>query len=643
MTQLWSVLDGTGTRKIVSLAALGDSECDTPFSVAVDASLWLKSATTSIASPSESIQIRALTLSVLRLLESNIAPIFIFAYQTTNPMFESNYATHSPRNIQAEFANLLDILGVPWFVAAASACPEAESAELNSRGVVTAVMSNNAECFLYGAHMVNNFSNTLCNNVDVDEQVIRSCFEKNKKPISVKKAAHKYNSHSQDFDSEDDVDKKLAAPAANSINNISDERMELNLEKDHFAAYKLSDIFEHVKLNRNSLLFMTIISESKLPGISLKTVSPLCTSPFPTFVDAITSIETTANERLEAITVFLNELASNSMDLLSRRRPAASRAGIEKIETICHLCAKAIEKFKMNNSLRVSTDPEIIQKAVLARLALKKVNCDKFVKWFTCACDCDSLDVASTFFYTHVSPILRICEIFRQSRRIGEEETVPKISLIERIISLKFDDDGVELVKVVWSDDAMNLFGDTKKVIKEDDNEGKDFDNEIMAKTSRKVWLNAKFVKLAEPIVYENWKKRAERTKYRAENIKNSYTQKRQARMEAFFRQTTSDTSPTLVLSTLDSSSSFTAPITPEKFKRKSTKSNNAMEVTGKDKNSSVKYTTVKNGNDPFNSDEDGDKKNDQSIYKDKGPFNIDHPPGAPMKKKEHDRFKDFL
>ncbi|KAJ3059733.1 hypothetical protein HDU98_004220, partial [Podochytrium sp. JEL0797] len=175
---LWPLLDPA--RRVEALEALcafwnadhtgpsTDTEpppyCHRGISVAVDASVWLNSSapttmTFGLAAHSSKtampispriIQAKTLLARVLRLLSLGATPVFVFDHCAADPRFETGAFSPQDDRIKTEFARLLDVLRVPWFVAAPGMVAEAECARLNAKGVVEAVMSDDGDCFLFG-------------------------------------------------------------------------------------------------------------------------------------------------------------------------------------------------------------------------------------------------------------------------------------------------------------------------------------------------------------------------------------------------------------------------------------------------------------------------------------------------------------
>ncbi|KAF7903340.1 uncharacterized protein EAF01_006389 [Botrytis porri] len=157
---LWQLFDGADIGEKISTAAFAAQHFERerrPLRIAVDVSIWKfkcypvkKEVEIRKEKPQSHLNERNIFYKILKLLKLNIQLIFV-ADGSNRP--REKYGAQSPRNKYLShddelLKNTVTLLGVKWHEAPGEA--EAECAALQSRGVVDAVWTDDADAFMFG-------------------------------------------------------------------------------------------------------------------------------------------------------------------------------------------------------------------------------------------------------------------------------------------------------------------------------------------------------------------------------------------------------------------------------------------------------------------------------------------------------------
>ncbi|KZP34244.1 hypothetical protein FIBSPDRAFT_809332 [Athelia psychrophila] len=163
---LWEIINKAGkSRSFTHLAVTDGFEKNgsdrRAYCVGIDASIWCYSNGKDIG---ENAALRTLFFRVAQLAKLPILPLFIFdGRERPKVKRGSKMGKAGSHNLTPAFKNVLEGFGFEWREAKGEA--EAELAHLNRIGVVDAIMTDDADTFLFGAHtVIKNVSKKLSGN-----------------------------------------------------------------------------------------------------------------------------------------------------------------------------------------------------------------------------------------------------------------------------------------------------------------------------------------------------------------------------------------------------------------------------------------------------------------------------------------------
>ncbi|KAJ3283268.1 hypothetical protein HDU79_009200 [Rhizoclosmatium sp. JEL0117] len=560
---LWPLLSEE-TRRVEALEALsafyGATYNFCGIAVGVDASVWLHSSlpltmrftafsehSTAVSQPvtPHIVQARTLLSRCLKLVGAGVVPVFCFDFNQSDPRFEAAVAaTRTNRTIKAEFARLLEILRIPWFVANKGVTAEAELARLNALGIIDAVMTDDGDAFLFGAKtIIRNWSGATKEHQDKEAAM---------------QAKRKFGSQdSSNWDSfiqgggvkwgqqdDDDNGEQVGTPSKSRKSKAS-KGVGTGMGKEYVAIYDIDNIIRKCGWNQNSLIIMAMIGGADnapgIPGIGLEPASRLCTVSAgiaDKIVPAALSNDTETLRRL--LFILFDEFNTNSMGLLAQKRPSAVKNMETLIQQVCNQWPRLIRDYAVPPTKVDSPDSQnLIRQLKLYTSGWwkREYNPDvaALVEWYARNMD-DTTEYAYNRVCSYVIPYLRI----RALRIIGfknnesfedtcfdEPPCTPvkfKNKYIDRILREGPSKFGVDQVEIVWTNWAMSLFvpeysfvpGSVTKgqleraMMGDEEKEQEDWAalelDKSMAKY-KQVWLDVELVYAVAPNVLATWYK----------------------------------------------------------------------------------------------------------------------------------------
>ncbi|KZP32824.1 PIN domain-like protein [Athelia psychrophila] len=121
-----------------------------------DASVWMCSCARAFRSGAANRGLRpdvqALFDKLARVFRAPVAPLFVFDGEECPAIKRGHNIKGPPHYLTNDLQDLLDCFGFPWYTAPGEA--EAELAYLNKKGHIQAVVSEDVDCFLFGAKVV---------------------------------------------------------------------------------------------------------------------------------------------------------------------------------------------------------------------------------------------------------------------------------------------------------------------------------------------------------------------------------------------------------------------------------------------------------------------------------------------------------
>ncbi|KAH8119353.1 hypothetical protein DFH11DRAFT_440862 [Phellopilus nigrolimitatus] len=153
---LWDILAPAGkSRSLAHLAVVDGFESNNSkrraYRVGIDASIWYKHATYS--KEGENPELRLLFFRVKELAKLPLLPLFVFdGRNRPKTKRGSKKGKTGSHNLSQDMKALLKVFGFEWREAGGEA--EVELAHLNRAGIIDAVMTDDADTFLFGAYTI---------------------------------------------------------------------------------------------------------------------------------------------------------------------------------------------------------------------------------------------------------------------------------------------------------------------------------------------------------------------------------------------------------------------------------------------------------------------------------------------------------
>ncbi|KAI9348619.1 PIN domain-like protein [Obelidium mucronatum] len=529
--------------------------------VAVDASMWLHSAaprTHSFAPPHAHahstiagarrpvspaiVQRRVLFFRVARTLAAHALPVFVFDFA---PHFAAAVASPLNTSPAVELVRLLDALRLKWFVAAPGVSAEAECARLNALGLVSAVMTDDGDAFLFGANtVIRNWSGATKEAEDRRNAVLL------KRKIHDKGNWNAYvngGSDSVEWGREDDDDEELNVDDSSKKSGKSTFGVGTGLGKDYVGIYTMDSVLKACSWNRNALILMAMIGGADgapgIRGIGLQAASRLCGSGI---ADKIIPAAVKGDKQaLEThLRTFLDQFRTNSLGLLTQKRPSA----VKDMDVLVYQLANqwpmlirqyAVPPTKVDENEQLRDDIS----AYISGWWKREYTPDTamIVAWYSKNLEVD-LEYAHERVCASLGPILRLralriiayknhladsVSLDLGTTRVVHSSTTSTPSrhsneLIACILNEGPSKFGVDQVQVQWTNYAMTIGIPPLSSVPGSHTKGK-FERAIMTEEeetaeewtelrlekviahTKKVWLDQELVYMAAPKIFENW------------------------------------------------------------------------------------------------------------------------------------------
>ncbi|KAI8608346.1 hypothetical protein BC830DRAFT_1174493 [Chytriomyces sp. MP71] len=581
---LWQQIDSGVTRTETPVSSLAEYalvnsvpvDSGLVSSVAVDASVWLVSSDTvssSLSSFSDHVLMRTLLAKTLRLVSARLSPIFVF---DSGPPATSE-SSHTPPAQAIRFKQLLDALKLPHFTAPVGVGAEAECARLQSNGIVSAVMTDDVDAFLFGASVVvRNWSGETRRALDASNRF-----------------KSENNGDSSDLHSPDSDAEPRKAMKKNLQKGVPSKGIGTGLGKDTVAVYTLDQITSQLGWTRYSLVLMALLAGSDnapgIPGIGLKTAGELARSATHATSILSAALSNDTPKLRTSLTDLLTQLRTNALNLLSQKRPSALRDLPTLLDSLCGTWPSlAANYLNPRTSLTPFLRDSLAQYTKEDGWSSRKYDPDPaaLLAWLQQSLDCGQ-DTSRAIYAAQIQPVLRMRALHsylatgrgdmlpRVPSRIDTPtrslrdffpgtkpdvsspaatpaSTVPATPSFLCAITREKTLNGRRLLRVTWSEAALRVGAPAALpctgVLDERDLK-RDARVEARVARTRRVWMDARLVRRIAAELVEAWESRGSPTRRKGvpahtaelgrEKDEAQAPQQQQTRVTDFFRTRT--------------------------------------------------------------------------------------------------------